>query len=208
MKLAAAVTMLAVAVLLVAERRGSRAGVWISKPLASLGFIVTAWLAGAQHSAYGRWLLVALVLCAVGDVLLIPQRSTRAFLLGVAGFALAHGAYARAFVVRGVALPASAATAALMAVVVLATLRWLRDIPADMRVPVRVYMAVIAIMVAAAAGTSAARSDPRFVLGAAAFAISDLSVARERFVRPGFVNLVWGLPLYYAAQLWLAFTAA
>jgi hypothetical protein len=35
----------------------------------------------------------------------------------------------------------------------------------------------------------------------AAFAISDLSVARERFIAPTFANLAWGLPLYFAAQL-------
>ena len=42
--------------------------------------------------------------------------------------------------------------------------------------------------------------------GALAFAISDLAVARERFVTPSFVNGAWGLPLYFAAQLTLAGT--
>jgi hypothetical protein len=41
-------------------------------------------------------------------------------------------------------------------------------------------------------------------VGAVAFAVSDLSVARERFVHKSFTNLVWGLPLYYAAQQTLA----
>jgi uncharacterized membrane protein YhhN len=42
------------------------------------------------------------------------------------------------------------------------------------------------------------------LIGALAFFLSDLSVARNRFVAPGFVNRLWGLPLYYAAQLLLA----
>ena len=41
-----------------------------------------------------------------------------------------------------------------------------------------------------------------------AFALSDLSVARDRFVRPGFANAAWGLPLYFAAQLVIASSVA
>jgi len=40
--------------------------------------------------------------------------------------------------------------------------------------------------------------------GAVTFYVSDLSVARDRFLAPGFVNRLWGLPLYYGAQLLLA----
>ena len=39
---------------------------------------------------------------------------------------------------------------------------------------------------------------------AVAFYLSDVSVARDRFVAPGFGNRIWGLPLYYAAQLLFA----
>jgi len=45
-------------------------------------------------------------------------------------------------------------------------------------------------------------------LGAAMFALSDVSVARDRFVAKAFVNRAWGLPLYFAAQLILASTVA
>jgi len=31
--------------------------------------------------------------------------------------------------------------------------------------------------------------------------VSDLSVARDRFVSRSFSNRAWGLPLYYAAQI-------
>ena len=43
-------------------------------------------------------------------------------------------------------------------------------------------------------------------LGALLFFASDLSVARDVFVHRTFVNRLWGLPLYYAAQLCLAAT--
>jgi hypothetical protein len=44
------------------------------------------------------------------------------------------------------------------------------------------------------------------LVGALLFFVSDLAVARDRFVSPGFANAAWGLPLYYAATLVLAAT--
>ena len=61
-------------------------------------------------------------------------------------------------------------------------------------------------MVSLAAGATAAGGSPRMLAGAFAFYLSDLSVARDRFVREALVNRLWGLPLYYAAQLCLAAT--
>jgi uncharacterized membrane protein YhhN len=207
MKLAAAGTVFAVCALLGAEWRRWRLGVWLCKPLASLGFVAVAWLGGALASPHGRFFLLGLALCACGDVLLIPS-SGKSFLLGLGSFALGHVAYTCGFVALGRALGASTIAAVLMAVVVIATLRWLGPhAPSDMRVPIRIYMLVIAIMIAAAVGASVTH-DVRLGLGALAFAASDLSVARERFVRASFVNLLWGLPLYYAAQLVLAFASA
>jgi uncharacterized membrane protein YhhN len=199
---------LAVCALLVAEWRGSRAGVWISKPLASLGFISVALYGGQLDGAYGRCIVAGVCLCAVGDVLLIPRGNGKLFLLGIAGFALGHVAYAWAFYARSPKLAPSLAAFAIMALIVALTLRWLGPhLPADMRVPVRVYMLVIAAMVSLAVGASAATGDLRIGIAAAAFAASDLSVARERFVRPSLGNLLWGLPLYYAAQLVIASTS-
>jgi uncharacterized membrane protein YhhN len=202
-------TMVAVLGLLIAEQRGSRLGVWVCKPLASLGFGVFALAVGAAGSSYGRCLLLGLGLCALGDVCLIPRANGKPFLIGIGSFVLAHAVYAWAFFGRGLALGVSALGFAIMLSVAFVTLRWLRGhLPADMRVPVRVYMAVIVIMVALALGASSATADARIGVGAVAFAASDLSVARERFVRPRFINLLWGLPLYYIAQLLLAWSAA
>jgi hypothetical protein len=38
------------------------------------------------------------------------------------------------------------------------------------------------------------------------FTASDIAIVRNRFVAPGFVNRLWGLPLYYAAQLIIAWS--
>ena len=43
-------------------------------------------------------------------------------------------------------------------------------------------------------------------LGAVAFAAADISVARDRFVVSAFLNRAWGLPVYYSAQLLLAWS--
>lgn len=45
-------------------------------------------------------------------------------------------------------------------------------------------------------------------VAAAAFFVSDLAVARNKFVSPGIVNRLWGLPLYYAANLAFASSLA
>jgi hypothetical protein len=46
------------------------------------------------------------------------------------------------------------------------------------------------------------------LLGAVMFYFSDVSVARDRFVAPGFINGLWGLPLYYGGQLFLAYSVS
>lgn len=206
---AAALTALAVVGLLLAERAQSQVGKWVAKPAASCGFLAVAWLAGAPEHGYGHTLLLGLALCAVGDVLLIPPGTGTAFLCGIASFALGHAVYAWAFFTRDVHVVPSVIALAGMLAVLMMVLRWIGPrLPDDMRVPVRVYMAVIALMVAAAVGVSARTGESSIAVGAIAFAASDLSVARDRFVRAEWLNVLWGLPLYYVAQLLLAFSCA
>jgi uncharacterized membrane protein YhhN len=99
----------------------------------------------------------------------------------------------------------AAACAVAAGLVLLRVFRWLRPhLPADMVIPVYAYMGVISAMLVAAAG--AAPASVAIPIGAAMFYVSDLAVARDRFVVSGFANRVWGLPLYFAAQLVLAST--
>lgn len=199
--LASVCTAIAVLGLLFAEWQRSQVGKWLTKPLASCGFLAIAWLSGALEHAYGQRLMLGLVLCALGDVLLIPLGTGRVFLAGITSFALGHAAYAWAFSARALHLVAGVLGLAGMLVVVALTLRWLRQhLPREMQLPVRGYMAVIACMVAAAVSIS----EPVIAIGAIAFALSDLSVASDRFVQPRLLNLLWGLPLYYFAQVLLA----
>lgn len=199
----------AVAGLLVAEYRRSRAGLWLAKPVASLAFIWAGLAAGALDSGYGQLVLLGLVLCLVGDVLLIPLERPAVFRAGVFAFLAGHVAYSAAFLTRPLDPLGLVAGTVLLAVVIGAVLRWIGPtLPAGMAGPVRVYMIVIGLMSALACGVTAAGGPWAVAVGALAFTASDVSVARDRFVRHEFVNRAWGLPLYYAAQLAIATTPA
>jgi uncharacterized membrane protein YhhN len=202
---AALVTGFGLAGLLAAERTRS-SGRFLAKPLASAGFIAVAVAAGALDSGFGRWMVAALVLSALGDVFLLGS-SEATFLGGLGSFLTAQLVYGIAFLVRGVAAPG---LLAIVPFVVFAwqVLRWLRPHLSDrMRGPVVAYAVVISIMGVLAVGTAADVWDWRIPAGAIMFVISDLAVARDHFVAPGFSNRLWGLPLYYGGQLLLAWAA-
>lgn len=162
---------------------------------ASLGFVGLALSLGVDTPS-DRLLLAALLLSLLGDALLISGAKPM-FLAGLGAFLLAHVAYAAAFLGRA-ALPLWPLPP--LAVGVWLTLRWLWPHLGSMKGAVVAYCAVIAVMVAAAMGVSSGAVR----VGAVLFFLSDLLVARDRFVAPGFGNRLVGLPLYYAAQLLLA----
>lgn len=179
---------------------------WILKPLAAACFVALALLSGALETAWGTVLFVGLLFAAGGDVLLIPKgRAT--FLAGLGSFLLGHVGYAVAFTVRGIDATWALIAAGVCVVAAIPVLRWLwPHVDRGMRAPVAAYVVVITAMVALAAGTYGAHGDVLILAGAVGFYLSDLSVARDRFVAPGFANRVWGLPLYFGAQLVLAST--
>ena len=205
----AVATVVAVIGLLSSEYRGSRSGVWVAKPLASTGFIAVALAAGALETPYGLAVLAALVLCWVGDVFLIPKGASTLFLVGLVSFLLGHLAFAVAFSLRGSDLLWMAVATVLALPPAFAVLRWLHPhLPDRMRTPVVAYVAVISLMLVTAVGAAVAAGPAAIGVGAICFYLSDLHVARHRFVSRSFWNKSWGLPLYYGAQLILASTVS
>ncbi len=195
----------AVAALLAAERRGSRAGVSLAKPVAVAAYLGLAWISGAAGSLPGRLGLLALALCALGDLLLIPKGAGQPFRAGVVSFGLGHLAFAACFLARGIDLRAGAAAALLAGAAALGVARWLAPrLPPGTGPLLRGYLAVITAMLALAVGATARGAPPSLALGALLFAVSDLSVALDRFEAERFANKAWGLPLYFAGQLLLA----
>jgi uncharacterized membrane protein YhhN len=77
-----------------------------------------------------------------------------------------------------------------------------------MKIPVIAYIVVISVMVILAFGTINGARNWLIPIGATLFFVSDLFVARNRFVSPGIVNPSLGLPLYYTAQVLLALSVS
>ena len=186
---------LAMAALLRAEVRDRPVARALAKTACSLSFVAVA-LSGGIHGRYAALLLTGLLLSTAGDVLLL-SRKERAFLGGLVSFLLAHVAYAAAFA------PVSSRSLLLLPLVVptlAGILAWLWPHLGSMRLPVLAYCAVIGVMVWLGMGVP----DPRVRAGALLFFVSDLFVARGRFVHPGKVNQIVGWPLYYGGQFLLA----
>jgi len=152
-----------------------------------------------------RLVLAALASSLVGDALLL---SPSLFLPGLVAFLVAHGFYIAAFS-RGVGfLPSRAALAAIavFAALVLAAI-WPGVAP-GLKVPVAIYVGVIALMAAQAAGRAIALRNGAAVLvaaGALVFMASDLTIALAKFGNVGWPADQWTLPTYYLAQGLIAF---
>jgi uncharacterized membrane protein YhhN len=199
----------AVAGLLAAEWADSKFAIGATKMTAATTFIVVALSCGALESTYGQILLAGLALCWLGDACLLSPGQSLGFQLGIAAFLLGHLAYAVAFFELGIDPIGLAAGGLLMSGFAAGMLHWLRPrVPDDFQVAVISYIGVISLMVACAIGVVVAGGPPIVAIGAIGFTLSDISVARARFVSPGFINAAWGLPLYFASQFLLASSAA
>jgi len=177
------------------------------KMFASTGFIAVALSVGALSNSYGRIVLAALVLSWLGDLLLTFE-SRNAFLGGLVAFLLGHVAYSVAFGTLGVNPVVGALAAAAVAIVAVFVWRWLAPHVGDMAAPVVAYIVVISAMVVLAYGAFGDGATWLIPVGATLFFISDLFVARNQFVAQTTVNRMWGLPLYYLAQVLLALSVA
>ena len=80
--------------------------------------------------------------------------------------------------------------------------------PVDIAFNQAIIVAVIGLMVVCAFGARGAGASRLIAAGAMLFFVSDLSVAAQRIVEVDFPTFVWGLPLYYAAQLCFAVGAS
>jgi len=194
------------AVLLVRAEATGSPDVRLFKMAASTSFVAIALSVGGLGNAYGRIVLVALVFSWVGD-LLLTFTSRPAFVGGLVTFLLGHVAYSVAFGVLGVNAAIATAAAIVMSIVGFLVWRWLGPHAGDMTSPVVAYIVVITVMVGMAFAAFGAGATVIIPIGAVLFYASDIAVARNQFVAPGVVNRMWGLPLYYLAQVLLASTA-
>ncbi len=162
---------------------------------------------------YGQVIFMGLVFGAIGDIALLGK-SSRAFLAGLGAFLIGHLAYVVAvsyLVPVGTWISGAGPLAAVPVGAGGVALALLWPKLGTMRVPVIGYvLAIVTMMIAAiAAWRTEALDEPqrtRLVLGASLFFLSDLAVARDKFVAQSWWNKLWGLPAYFAGQLLIAWS--
>lgn len=163
---------------------GDRRTEAVVKPAALLALTTAALAGGAAEEPAGLWLVGALLLGTVGDVLLL-ESSERRFLGGLSAFLVGHLAYVVSFALLGLSaswwlaggVVALALSGLVAQRVLLAT--WTAGGPA-LAVPVALYTAVIGAMLV----TGFATEQPLVAAGATVFVISDTVLALDRFARP------------------------
>jgi len=197
--------------LLYFEKRDSTRGLLLTKPFLSALFVAAALTGSQTDTPYFRWILAGLLLCMAGDVFLIFFFSRKPFLAGLVSFLAGHILYAIAFFSLAGEGKGNWIVIALFLAFSCGVFAWIRPHLGKMLIPVVAYVVIITAMVIGAsslAATEAVRFEGRALAfaGAIFFYISDLFVARQRFVTSNFFNRAVGLPLYFAGQFMIAFS--
>ena len=197
--------------LLMSEKKESLKGILCTKPLLSALFIVMAMVQPHPFARYYSLVLCGLIFCFIGDICLAFFFHRLVFTLGLAAFLIGHLFYTIAFfATAGITL---GAWISLAAIIILSSVVYLKLAPYldTMKGPVIAYIVIISLMVI---GAGSLALNPEFTLssrllvlsGAILFYISDLFVARHRFVKKEIINRYAGLPMYNTAQFMLAFS--
>ena len=183
------------------------------KPLATLCVIAWCVLGATDDLRLKRWLVAGLVFSLAGDVALLWP--VAGFLVGLVSFLLGHLSYLVALTsrVRFAARPWAFVAWAGVAAGVLSGL-W-AGVPAELRVPVIVYVCALAAMAAQATTVWLANrrgaDEPRWrlvALGGALFVLSDAILATDKFVGGVPMPTLWNLSIYWLAQWLIASGAA
>jgi len=203
---------------LIADELKARRLRGVFKIAASLGFVLvgfSSWSPGEHVSL----LQAGLIAAAIGDAALIG-RDKRALLAGIAAFAMTHLLYSAAFMTRIVQRPGINAAIGLAlglggaAVAGHLAWTWLAPHVRSLKTAVRAYTALATLMcglslaaLVAWLGTAYMTIAAAACAGAVLFCVSDAAVARDRLLGPSQADRRWGLPVYYVAQLLLAWVA-
>jgi uncharacterized membrane protein YhhN len=173
----------------------------MAKPLALLALMYVAWSASHLQPQVQKWLVRALGLSWVGDVLLLYPSM---FLPGLVAFLAAHVCYIVLLSRDAPWLHSRRALAVFMSIAALVfVLLDQHGLPADLRVPVAAYVLVIATMAAQAWGRAkhlGTAGSHWLAWGSVLFMLSDALLALDKFVSPLPVAGLWVLATYYLAQ--------
>jgi uncharacterized membrane protein YhhN len=196
--------------LLYDEKKTTASGRLLFKVLLSSLFVFAILIQPHHIRQYYQCLLAGLIFCMGGDICLAVPRE-KMFLAGLVFFLLGHSFYIFGFF--HVANPGMWTWAGSIIVLLISTGIYfrLKSHLGAMNIPVIFYIAVITVMLSGAwsvfVDSGLTLSGRMMVVsGALFFYISDLFVARNRFVKKKFINRLIGLPLYYAGQFILAYS--
>jgi len=176
---------------------------YISKPAATIAFLLTVATFDVVHDAPWGWRIAAFVFCLAGDVFLMLPKD--AFIPGLASFAVAQILFTVSF-----ATGETTATRLIVGLVVAIPLaaflarRFVKAIRAsghgELVAPVCVYMIVISAMAVGAIGSGNAVA----IAGALIFMVSDSLIAETRFVKERAWHSVGIMVTYHVALTGLA----
>jgi uncharacterized membrane protein YhhN len=181
-----------------------------TKLVISVLFIVAVNVQPHPIPGYYRFLLTGMIFCAGGDLFLaLPQKSM--FMSGLISFLIGHVFYIAAFFYAAQLNLWTWVGTAIIIIVSGWIYVWLRPHLGKMNLPVIIYILVITAMVSGAfsiLGDSRITLDGRLMVfaGGILFYVSDIFVARHRFLKKEFLNRMIGLPVYYTGQFVLAFS--
>lgn len=175
---------------------------YVCKPLTMVVLFGAALALDPADSTVRTWFLIAIVLCLVGDVLLMLPQDL--FVFGLGAFLLGHLAYIGGLVASGIhgsnlAVGAGVVVVALLVIGTRVLQGVQRGAEPELTGPVLAYMAVISVMVATAIGSGSALA----MMGAGSFYVSDALIAWNRFIRGTLHGRLVIIVTYHLAQLGL-----
>jgi uncharacterized membrane protein YhhN len=196
--------LLIVLALMAAELKQDKRAQYFFKPLSALGFLLLAIQFGALDTDFGRLIFVALIACAIGDVFLLSRNNHSFFKTGMVAFAIGHVLYilaAKQIISQNLSVWVYFGSWAFGLMTGLATFYFLKSkLPKDMVWSVGLYTLIISAMLVYALQTDFVGTHKYFVLAAIFFALSDMFVARDRFVKPSPKNALIITPFYFGSQ--------
>ena len=192
------------------QKREDIKGLLPAKALLSTLFVLAALVQPHFITFYYHFVLAGLLFCLIGDVCLALP-GDKMFLWGLISFLVGHVFFLFGFL--SVARTGPWAYGGTLIICAVSGMIYLRLKPylGSMNLPVVCYCIVITFMLSGAwsvlnsTALSLAGRTTAFC-GALLFYISDVFVARNRFVKKDFFNRLVGLPLYYVGQFMLAFS--
>jgi uncharacterized membrane protein YhhN len=196
--------------LLYFEKKEDRKPLFIVKSILSLLFVTTALLQLHPVPIYYYYIFVGLIFCLIGDVCLALQQK-EAFMMGLVAFFVGHVFYIFSFTFLIQIYEWITAWLLIIFCISALIFLWLRTHLESLLIPVLLYILAITVMASGAGAvfwkSSFHISGRVFILlGSLCFYLSDVFVARNKFIKDEYRNRLLGLPLYYIGQFLFAFS--